>query len=111
MTLVDTDVVIWAFRGNPTADEALQKLSPFYLSAVSYMELVQGIRNKAELRALRAALNAWEASIVYIDEQITTRAMFLMERHFLSHSLKMADALIAATAVSRGVALYTGNDK
>jgi predicted nucleic acid-binding protein len=109
--LVDTDVMIWAFRGNKKADEALARCAPFHLSAVSYMELIQGIRNKAELADLRAALSNWDASIVYIDEQVSTRAIFLMEKNYLSHSLKMGDALIAATAIIKGWELFTGNEK
>ncbi len=37
--------------------------------------------------------------------------MFFVERHYLSHSLKLADALIGATAVSYGRPILTGNDK
>jgi predicted nucleic acid-binding protein len=37
--------------------------------------------------------------------------MFYVEQHYLSHSLKLADALIAAAAVSNGTPLLTGNDK
>jgi len=33
------------------------------------------------------------------------------EKHFLSHSLRLADALIAATAITCGLPLLTGNDK
>ena len=37
--------------------------------------------------------------------------MALMERHHLSHALGMADALIAATALTREAPLLTGNVK
>ena len=57
MILVDTDVLIWNLRGNQRAAEVLDD-SPnvLALSAVSDMELIQGMRNAAELRALREAL-------------------------------------------------------
>ncbi|MEL6761822.1 MAG: PIN domain-containing protein, partial [Myxococcota bacterium] len=47
--LVDTDVLIWYMRGNPKAARALESLPDRALSAVTYMELVEGLRNKAEL--------------------------------------------------------------
>ena len=37
--------------------------------------------------------------------------MFLVEQHYLSNSLVLADALIASTAISNGVELLTGNSK
>jgi predicted nucleic acid-binding protein len=37
--------------------------------------------------------------------------MLLVERYFLSHSLEMNDALIAATTLELGETLLTANDK
>jgi len=37
--------------------------------------------------------------------------MFLVERHFLSDSLRLADALIASTALANGMPVLTANDK
>ena len=75
------------------------------------MELVQGLRNKKELNALRKALHGWKAQILYISEEISTKAMFYIEQHFLSHSMQLADALIGATAIAHGLPILTGNDK
>lgn len=111
MILVDTDVLIWNLRGNAKAAERLDGLEGFCLSAVSYMELVQGMRDKNELRVLKQALVFWEAPIVHMDTAISTRASFLMEQHALSSSMQLADALIAATALERGLDLLTGSDK
>lgn len=73
------------------------------------MELVQGMRNKNELTGLKKSLNQWNANILYISEDITAKAMFIVEQHFLSHSIVLADALIAATAISSELKLLTGN--
>lgn len=51
--LVDTDVLIWNLRGNARAADRLDAMPRFLVSAVTYMELVQGVRDKSELRALR----------------------------------------------------------
>ncbi len=111
MILVDTDVLIWNLRGNERAAEVLDMEPALSISAVSYMELVQGMRDKGELRILRQALSYWSASIVHIDEAISARACFLVEQHALSDSLQLADALVAATALEHGLDLLTANDK
>jgi predicted nucleic acid-binding protein len=54
--LVDSDVLIWALRGNARAVAALQGKADWYISAVSYMELAQGCRNKTELKAMQKSL-------------------------------------------------------
>ena len=66
---------------------------------------------KKELNELRKAFRLWKTNILYINEEISAKAMFYVERHFLSHSLQLADALIAATASVNGLPLLTGNDK
>ena len=109
--LVDTDVLIWNLRGNEQAAALLDTAGSFIISAVSYMELVQGVRNKIELQALRKALRYWDARIHPIDPDISARAMFLVETYALSHGMQMADALIAASALSLGLPLLTANDK
>lgn len=109
--LIDTDVLIWNMRGNTNAAELLDNVEGFTLSAVSYMELVQGVRDKSELRALRKALQYWKAVIQPLDSEISARAMFLIETYALSHGLQLADALIAATAITLGEPLVTANDK
>jgi predicted nucleic acid-binding protein len=109
--LVDTDVLIWYLRGNERAAEAIERLDPVRLSVVTYMELVQGMRSKDELRVLRSTLAEWGAEVRMIDEAVSARAMLYVEQHSHGHSLRLADALIAATAVADGVALLTANDR
>ena len=109
--LVDTDVLIWYMRGNEKAHHVIENETDLNLSVVTYIELVQGMRNKRELNILRKSIKNWNAKIIYITEEISTKAMFYIEQHYLSHSLQLADALIAATAVSNGVPLLTGNDR
>lgn len=111
MLLIDTDVLIWYMRGNESAYKVIEGNLPFSISVVTYIELVQGMRNKDELNCLRKTLKDWETKILYISEEISAKAMFYVEQHYLSHSLQLADALIAATAMSHGLPIMTGNDK
>lgn len=109
--LIDTDVLIWYLRGNQNALSFLKQKESFFVSIVSYIELIQGIRNQQELRLLRTTFKTWQMILLPITEMISTRAAFYVEQHFLSHSLQLADALISATAVVNNLPLTTGNDK
>ena len=68
-------------------------------SAVSYLEVLKGIRNKAELAELKKMLERRSAAVLPITEAITQQAISLMESLSFSHGLQMGDALIAATAL------------
>lgn len=107
--LIDTDVLIWYFRGNEKAKILLDKLGPFSISAVVYIELLQGAHNKTELQKLKNFIKAREVKILTIDEMITLKALFFIETYALSHGLRLADALIAATADVYNETLLTGN--
>ncbi|MCD6271648.1 MAG: type II toxin-antitoxin system VapC family toxin [Deltaproteobacteria bacterium] len=109
--IIDTDVLIWYLRGNEKAYQAIENSTNFFISVVTYMELVQGMRNKKELNNLRKALHIWNAKILYLSEEISIKAMFYVEQHFLSHSMQLADALIGATAITYANPILTGNDK
>ncbi len=109
--LIDTDVLIWYLRGNQKAKNFIENLPSFSISVITYMELVQGMRNQRELVELRRALRDWKSEIVYINEEISSKAMFLVERHFLSDSMRLADALIASTALTNGMPILTANEK
>lgn len=47
--LIDTDVLIFAFRGNRNAIDILDSLPKKYISVITYMEILQGVFNKAEI--------------------------------------------------------------
>jgi predicted nucleic acid-binding protein len=109
--LVDTDVLIWHLRGYPNATRRLDQLGALTLSAISWLELLQGMRNKAELLAVKKMLDKRSARLLPVTEAITLRATKLMESLTLSHGLQMADALIAATAIEHQLAVLTANVK
>ena len=56
--LFDTDVLIWALRGSKKAAKEIDNDENRFISAVSYMELMQCGRNKQEQILLRQFLNA-----------------------------------------------------
>lgn len=109
--LVDTDVLIWHLRGYPQATRRLDQLGPLTISAVSYLEVLQGLRNKAELAAVQKMMLNRQATMLPLTEAITRRAIALMELLTLSHGVQMGDALIAATALEHGQTVLTANIK
>lgn len=107
--LVDTDVMIWFLRGNVHAGRVLNRHKPYSLSAVTVMEILQGMRNRDELHIWKSFLKQQGIRVFPLDEQVSSKAVFWMEEFTLSHRLRMADALIAATAHTYDLTLLTAN--
>ncbi|MCP4639924.1 MAG: type II toxin-antitoxin system VapC family toxin [bacterium] len=109
--LFDTDVLIWFLRGNRRAADVIQRAEKRVVSVVTYMELLQGARDKPEQRAIRAFLKDMGFRILPLSEDVGTRASVYMEEYGLRVHLCMADALLAATATVHQLPLLTGNAK
>jgi predicted nucleic acid-binding protein len=109
--IIDTDVLIWYLRGNEKARDVVEKNLPFSISVVTYMELVQGMKNKDEFKLFQKKIIDWGINIIQIDKEISSRAMFYVQEYSLSHSMMLADALIAATLIQNSEKLLTANEK
>jgi len=109
--IIDTDVLIWFFRGNERARQLVLEQHGFSISAVTYMELVRGMRSKNEMAAMRRAFFGLNVSIIHISEAISMKASGFVEQLYHSHSLELADALIAATGIECGLPICTANSK
>lgn len=112
LILFDTDVLIDAGRAVAEAVSVLkqaEKRGRLAVSTVTQMELMIGCRNKTELQALDRFLRRFE--VVALDEAISSKAVELLSRYRLSHGLLIADALIAATALSCGMPLVSKNQR
>ncbi len=111
MILCDTNVFIHAFNGNETTIEELKTigLERIAMSAITLMELYQGMGNKAELLQMKKKLCYYD--IVHVDSSISKIAIELIENFNLSHGLQIPDAIIGATAIVYNIPLYTYNIK
>jgi predicted nucleic acid-binding protein len=109
--IIDTDVLIWELRGNLKANKLIRENIPFNISVITYIELVQGMHNKKELNKFIKQITKWNVNIIQINQDISTRAMIYIEEYFLSHSMELADSLIAATVINNCEMLITANDK
>jgi predicted nucleic acid-binding protein len=68
-----------------------------------------GARNRAKQRVVHRFLQRFE--VLKLTEPIADGAVDLIRRYRLSHGLLLADALIAATAVSLQIPLATKNQR
>ena len=109
--IFDTGVIIWALRGNKRATTAIDRAKSLEISVVSYMELLQGARNKKDLRLTKAFLGDLGFQILPLSENIGHRASIYLEEYGLKSNLGVPGALIAATAVESDTVLCSGNAK
>jgi len=109
--LIDSDVLVWLTRGHPGAAQRLNQISPWRISVVTYIELAQGCRDKTELARLKKGLAAHETQVLPITPAISQRAAELIDALALSPGLRLADALIGATALEHDLTLLTANLK
>ena len=110
--LVDTDILIDVSREIQEAIDCLSQIEQqgsIAISCITQMELIIGCRNKKELETLDDFLAEFE--IISVDTAISDTAVKLLQEYRLSHGLLIADALIAATAISGNASLISKNQR
>ena len=107
--IVDTDVLIWVLRGSRKAARTVDRAEGRAVSIINYMELIQGARDKRELKSIKDFLADLQFKLLPLTENIGHRAAIYVEEYGLSSSMGMADALIAATAVENHEPLLSAN--
>ena len=109
--IFDTDIFIWAQRGNEKAAKLFEKEEEKYLSVQTYMELLQNAKNKTQHKYTKDFLTAFGFIVLPLTENIGHRASIYVEEYTLSSSLGSGDAIIAATAVENNMILASSNAK
>lgn len=112
IVIVDTDILIDAGLKIDKPINYLQRLeqdNTIGISVITQMELIVGCRNKKELNSLDKFLRRFE--IITTNKTIIDKSIELLKNYRLSHGLLIADALIAATALTMNVSLLTKNKK
>lgn len=107
---LDTDIVVDALRGFPPALTYLDMAEQQGMLAISIppqLELLIGCRNRAELQRVEEFVERFE--IRNLSATIGETAVDLVRQYRLSHGLLLADAMIAATALTNNETLYTKN--
>lgn len=109
--LFDTDIFVWVQRGNLKAATLVEREPRRFLSAQTYLELLQGARNKEEQQTTKQFLADFHFTLLPLTETIGHRAMVYIEEYGLAGGLRAGDALIAATATENNLTLLSGNGK
>lgn len=109
--IFDTDVLIWVQRGNEKAARTIDLATERHISVMTYMELLQTARNKAQHACVRDFLREYGFQTLPMTENIGHRAAVYVEEYALSHSIRATDAVIAATATENDMTLCSGNAK
>ena len=109
--LFDTDVLIWALHGSMKAAREIDEDDERFISAINYMELMQGARDKREQNLIKQFLANLDFQVLPITEAISHRAMIFIEEYALKSGIKLADALVFATACEHSIRLCSANQK
>lgn len=110
MVLIDTDVLIDYLREREEAVVFLNSLvDEIAISAITVAELYAGVREGAERAKLDTFVSAFE--VIRVDVAIAMQGGLYRRDFVRSHGVGLADALIAASAVSCGATLVTLNRK
>jgi predicted nucleic acid-binding protein len=101
--LIDTNIVLYLLRGNDTLKEMLQGKNP-YLSFITELELIgfPDISEKEE-KQINELLN--ECLVVSLSNNIKKEYVELRKKYHL----KLADAIIAPTAIALKIPLITSD--
>jgi len=109
--IFDTDILIWVQRGNKKAATLIEGDEDRFISVQTYMELLQGARNKTHHKYIKDFLHEFEFFVLPFTENIGHRALIYVEEYALSSNMRSGDAIIAATAVENNMILVSSNIK
>ena len=109
--LFDTDVIIDYLRGHEKAKSFLSSnaCNNLFLSSITIAELFAGVRGENEVIAINSLLSSFD--IIDVDKEIARQGGLLKQKYNKSNGMCLADALIAASAISIGATLITLNKK
>jgi predicted nucleic acid-binding protein len=109
--IFDTDIFIWVQRGNEKAAKLIEGAEVRCLSIQSYMELMQGAKNRQQHKYVKDFIAVFGFVVLPLSENIGHRALIYVEEYSLAAGMRAGDALIAATAVEHNLPLVSSNTK
>ena len=111
LVICDTNIFIhYLNKDEKTIGKLLEiGLENIAMSAVTAMELLQGMGNKKELERMRKSIAQY--NVVDITSEVSELSVKQIEQFSLSHHLQIPDSIIGATAIIFDLPLFTYNTK
>lgn len=116
LVLIDTDILSAVMRRNPSATERahsyLEANRQFTFSVITRYEVLRGLLAKGATKQLAAfdKLCATNQVLPLTDSIIVQAATVYADLHRRGELISDADILIAATAITHGLAVATNNE-
>jgi predicted nucleic acid-binding protein len=101
--LVDTNIILYLLEGSDTLVEILQG-KDIYLSFITELELI-GYKNNSPIKEDQIAALLNDCSIISMNSLIKEKYVEIRKKHHL----KLADAIIAATAMAFDMPIITAD--
>lgn len=105
--LLDSNILMYFSQGNEQIKKSLENLNReyFFISSLSYVELLMGTKNKKEFQMLDDLLHQFAPLDIGIK---IAKELVRLEKKY-PKKLKFKDLLIAATAQVEGLTLVTAD--
>ena len=111
LVICDTNIFISLFKEFSEAIDTLKKIGDanVLISSISVMELYRGMENKKELKTMENKIKRY--NVIHFNQEVSIRAIELVQDYKLSHNLQIPDAIIGAMSVIYKLPLFTYNRK
>lgn len=112
IVFLDTCILIDFLKENKETQDIVEKkikIENCAINDIIAMELLQGARNKSDLRFIQNQLNRFQT--LEINQIIMDLSKELIVDFSLSHNAKIPDAIIAASCIVFSIPLFTYNYK
>jgi predicted nucleic acid-binding protein len=111
LVICDTNIFISAFNGLEKTTVELSKIGNqnVLMPSVTVMELYRGMKNKDQMTKMIRKIKSY--NVLDFNEQVSQKAIGLIQTFKLSHDLQIPDAIIGALSISYNIPLFTYNIK
>ena len=109
IVFIDSCIVIDSIKGIEDIKNQISQIQTPCINFIVEMELVQGARDKRELKKIVKELNSFNRLDFHND--IAMLSAQLIKEYALSHNLQIADSIIAATCLVYNISLFTHNKR